>query len=161
MFAEKLKTLYPVKRQITEERIIREKVKGGLYHIPKVVASPQMCFETIMGIMNLEEEAQEVFGVLAVNMRHKVIGFDIIHRGTLNEITMHPREIFKVLLLRNAASFICFHNHPSGSPIPSEEDIAFTKRLAEAGQIVGIHLLDHIITGDYGKFTSLREKGHI
>lgn len=161
MYAESLKELYPVKRHVTEERVIREKVKGGLYHIPQNVQSPEMGFATIMGIMNLEQEAQEVFGVLAMNTKYKVIGFDIIHRGDLNSSIIHPREIFKALLLRSAASFICFHNHPSGDPAPSREDIEVTHRLEEVGKLMGIQLMDHIITGDEGRFTSLKEKGHI
>ncbi|USK77816.1 JAB domain-containing protein [Peribacillus frigoritolerans] len=160
MFAEKLKTLYPVKRQLSEERIVREKVKGSLYHIPQVVVSPQMGFETIMGIMNLEKEAQEVFGVMAINSKNKVIGFDIISIGSLDATIAHPREVFKKLILRNAATCICFHNHTSAS-IPSKEDIEVTKRLVEVGHIIGIPLRDHLITGDNGKFTSMSEKGFI
>lgn len=159
MYVKELEAKYPTKRYLVEERIIREKVKGGMYHIPQAVGSPSDCFDSIMGIINLEQETQEVFGIIALNTKNRVIGFDIIHKGTLNASIVHPRDVYKALLLKNAASYICFHNHPSGDPTPSREDRAVTDRLVEAGKIVGIDLLDHIITGDDGKFVSLKEKG--
>ena len=73
---------------------------------------------------------------------------------------VHPREVFKEAIKRSAASIICVHNHPSGDPTPSREDIDVTKRLAECGRIIGIELLDHLIIGDQ-KFVSLKEKGYV
>ncbi|USK72684.1 DNA repair protein RadC (plasmid) [Peribacillus asahii] len=130
-----------------------------MYHIPQSINSPQDAFDTIMGIMDLEKETQELFGVLALNTKNKVIGFDIIHKGTVNASMVSSRDVFKCLLLRNATSFICFHNHPSGDPSPSGEDIEVTKKLKSAGEMIDIKLLDHIITGDHGKYVSLKEKG--
>lgn len=159
MYVKELEGKYPTKRYIKLERVVKEKVKGGYYHIPEAIQSPQMAFDTIMGIANLEEETQEVFGILALNTKNKVVGVDIIHRGTLNASIVHPRDVFKSLLLKNAASFMCFHNHPSGDPQPSREDISVTERLVKSGQLIGIDLLDHIITGEDGQFVSLKEKG--
>ncbi len=76
---------------------------------------------------------------------------------TINSALIHPREIFKAAMLNNAASVILFHNHPSGDPSPSKEDIKATRQIEIAGKIIGIDVLDHIIIVD-GKFYSLREK---
>ena len=80
--------------------------------------------------------------------------------GSLNASIVHPREVFKEALRRSAASIICIHNHPSGDPSPSREDIEVTKRLNECGKILGIELLDHLIIGE-NKFVSLKEKGYL
>jgi DNA repair protein RadC len=78
--------------------------------------------------------------------------------GSLNASIVHPREVFRAAIKRSSASIICVHNHPSGDPTPSPEDIQMTARLVEAGQIIGIEVLDHIILGDQN-FISLKEKG--
>jgi DNA repair protein RadC len=161
MYVKELEVRYPVTRYVTEQKVIMEKVKGGYYHIPDGIGSPEDGFDTIMGIMNLEQEPQEVFGIVALNTKNKVIGFDIIHKGTLNASIVHPRDVYRTLLLRNASSYICFHNHPSGDPRPSREDLEVTKRLVEAGKLLGIDCLDHIITGDEGQFVSLQERGEM
>lgn len=155
------KSKYPKQRFITHQQVVMEKVKGALYHIPQRILSPEEAFDTIMCIADLERESQEVFGVIALDTKGKVIGFDLIHKGTINASIVHPRDVFKALILRNAAQFMCFHNHPSGDPFPSKEDIDVTNRLKEVGKLVGIELLDHIITGDEGRFKSLREMGQI
>jgi DNA repair protein RadC len=80
--------------------------------------------------------------------------------GSLNASIVHPREVFKEALKRSAASIICMHNHPSGDPSPSREDIEVTKRLVECGKLIGIDLLDHIIIGEQ-KYVSLKEKGYL
>ena len=74
--------------------------------------------------------------------------------------SIHPREVLKTAILSNAASIMAFHNHPSGETTPSQQDIQLTKRLYEAGELLGIKLLDHLIIGD-GTFTSLKEKGYL
>lgn len=102
----------------------------------------------------------ENFTCLYLNTKNQVIHRQTIFIGSLNTSIVHPREVFKEAFRRAAASIICLHNHPSGDPTPSREDIAVTKRLVECGQIIGIEVLDHIIIGDH-KFVSLKEKGHI
>jgi DNA repair protein RadC len=89
----------------------------------------------------------------------------VIHRqtifiGSLNASIVHPREVYKEAFRRSAASIICIHNHPSGDPAPSREDIEVTKRLVECGRIIGIELLDHLIIGEH-KYVSLKEKGYV
>ena len=88
----------------------------------------------------------------------QIISWDEISKGDLNSSIVHPREVFKYALRYSANSIICLHNHPSGDPTPSSQDIDITKRLEEVGDLVGIRLLDHIIIG-YNKYVSLKEKG--
>jgi len=90
---------------------------------------------------------RERFITLALDTKHRVLGVDEVSIGTLTESLVHPREIFKALILANAKTFICAHNHPSGDPEPSAEDVAVTQKLREAGQLLGISLLDHVILG--------------
>ncbi|EJO7236056.1 DNA repair protein RadC [Listeria monocytogenes] len=102
---------------------------------------------------------QEHFHCLFLNTKNQVIYRQTIFVGGLNASIVHPREVFRLALRKSAASIMCFHNHPSGDPTPSSEDLLVTKRLAEAGNIVGITLLDHIIIGK-NKYISLKEKGY-
>ncbi|MCJ1908696.1 DNA repair protein RadC [Planococcus ruber] len=103
---------------------------------------------------------QEHFVVLFLNIKNQVMHKQTVFVGSLNASIVHPREIFREAVRRSAASIVCAHNHPSGNPAPSPEDIAVTKRLVEASSIVGIELLDHIIIGDH-QFISLNEKGYM
>ena len=102
---------------------------------------------------------QEHFVVLFLNVKNQVIHKQTIFIGSLNASIVHPREIFREAVKRSAASIICAHNHPSGIPTPSPEDIEVTKRLQEAGFIIGIDLIDHVIIGDH-QFVSMKEKGY-
>lgn len=103
---------------------------------------------------------QEHFVVLFLNTKNQVLYKKTIFIGSLNASIVHPREIFREAVKRSAASIICAHNHPSGVPTPSPEDIEVTTRLMEAGLIIGIDLIDHIIIGDH-QFISMKEKGYI
>jgi len=95
-----------------------------------------------------------------MNVKNQILHKHTIFIGSLNASIVHPREVFREAVKRSAASIICAHNHPSGNPAPSPEDIEVTKRLQEAGQIMGIELLDHVIIGDH-QFISLKEKGYM
>lgn len=77
-----------------------------------------------------------------------MLGFHVVSVGALNVVMGHPREVFKPAILANAASVLLIHNHPSGDPEPSEEDIASTKQMIKAGELLGIPVLDHVIIGD-------------
>ncbi|WP_147422008.1 RadC family protein [Salipaludibacillus neizhouensis] len=103
---------------------------------------------------------QEHFICLYLNTKNQVIHKQTIFIGSLNASIVHPREVFKEAFRYSAASIICLHNHPSGDPSPSKEDIDVTKRLIESGRMIGIEVLDHIIIGDH-RFISLKEKGHL
>lgn len=103
---------------------------------------------------------QEHFVALFLNVKNEILHKETIFIGSLNSSIVHPRELFREAVKRSAASIICAHNHPSGNPAPSPEDIEVTKRLTEAGAIMGIELLDHLIIGDH-QFISLKEKGYM
>jgi DNA repair protein RadC len=107
---------------------------------------------------DLRHLSQEHFVALYLNTKNQVIHQQTVFIGSLNASIVHPREVFKEALKRSAASLLCFHNHPSGDPTPSREDIEVTKRLVDCGIMLGIEVLDHIIIGDK-KYVSLKEKG--
>mgnify|MGYP001213357711 FL=1 len=148
------------KAYVVFSRVVLVKEKGAMYDVQKKIGSSYDAYKAITEITKVQEEAQEVFGILILNTTHKIVAVHEIGRGTLNASMVHPREVFKPAVLHNAAAIICFHNHPSGEPKPSKEDIETTNRLVEAGKIMGIEVLDHIIVGD-DKYTSLKEMGVI
>ncbi|MBB3867603.1 JAB domain-containing protein [Geobacillus sp. NFOSA3] len=123
-----------------------------------VIRSPEDGAKYVMEDMRFL--SQEHFVAIYLNTKNQVIHRKTIFIGSLNASIVHPREVFKEAIKRSAASIICVHNHPSGDPTPSREDIDVTKRLAECGRIIGIELLDHLIIGDQ-KFVSLKEKGYV
>ncbi|MBS3995466.1 MAG: DNA repair protein RadC [Alkaliphilus sp.] len=99
---------------------------------------------------------KEYFKILLLNTKNEIISSETISIGSLNSSLVHPREVFVNAIRKSAACIILIHNHPSGNPKPSEEDIQITKRLIESGKIIGIDVLDHIIIGD-GSYCSLKE----
>ncbi|KGX93480.1 hypothetical protein N781_10615 [Pontibacillus halophilus JSM 076056 = DSM 19796] len=103
---------------------------------------------------------QEHFVCLFLNTKNQVLHRQTVFIGSLNASIVHPREIFKEAVKRSTASIIVAHNHPSGDPTPSQEDILVTKRLMECGKMLGIEVLDHLVIGDR-KFVSLKEKGYL
>lgn len=104
-------------------------------------------------------KAQEVMGALYLDTRNRLLFEAELFRGTLNRAAVEPRAILKRGLIRDAAGFVLFHTHPSGDPSPSAEDLAFTRRMAEAGELVGVRLVDHLILGAGGRWVSLRQRG--
>jgi DNA repair protein RadC len=107
---------------------------------------------------SMRDLAQEEFHVLLVNTQHPVVREIIVTRGTLDASIVHPREVFRAAITESAAAMILVHNHPSGDPTPSSEDRAVTRQLAEAGRLVGIPVLDHVVVGD-GRYISFVEAG--
>lgn len=107
----------------------------------------------------LEKQDRENLIVLLLGTKNNVIGMNVVSVGDLNSAIVHPREVFKPAILSNAASIILAHNHPSGDPTPSPEDVMITKNLMEAGKILMIDVLDHIVIGESGLSVSLKEKG--
>ena len=103
---------------------------------------------------------REKFRILLLDTKHKVIGIHTVSIGSLTVSIVHPREVYKAAILANAAAIIGIHNHPSGNPDPSPEDHALTKRLAEAGNILGITLLDHVVIGQNTHY-SFGDQGHL
>jgi DNA repair protein RadC len=107
-------------------------------------------------VANLDREA---FWVLMLNGKNVVIGVNLVAVGALTAALVHPREVVKPLILGSAAAAILVHNHPSGDPTPSAEDLALTKRLGAVGDLVGIRVLDHIVIGHDGAYCSLADDG--
>lgn len=103
---------------------------------------------------------QEVLKVITLSTKNTIIDAKDVFIGSLNNSIVHPREIFKRAITSHSASVIICHNHPSGDPTPSREDINITLRIKECGKIIGIPLIDHIIIGN-NTFVSLKEKGLI
>jgi DNA repair protein RadC len=102
---------------------------------------------------------RETFVRLDLDARNRVLGWEIVSVGTLTQSLVHPREVFKAAILSNAVGIIVMHNHPSGDPAPSPEDMRTTERLVEAGKLLGVPLIDHLIVTDDGGFFSFKEKG--
>ena len=140
---------------IVSIKMIKE--SSFLYQTRQIL-SPNDAYEMIKEqIAGLDREQ---FIIACLNTKHEPTNITVVSVGSLNKAIVHPREVFKTAILSNAASIMAFHNHPSGDTTPSEPDIQLTHRLVEAGEILGIKLLDHLIIGD-GSFTSLKEKGYL
>ncbi|RDI44150.1 RadC family protein [Falsibacillus pallidus] len=137
---------------------IGRRISNLTYDDRYVIRSPEDGANYVMNDMRFL--SQEHFVCLYLNTKNQVLHRQTIFVGSLNASIVHPREVFKEAFRRSAASIICAHNHPSGDPSPSREDIEVTKRLAECGKIIGIDILDHLIIGDK-KFISLKEKGYL
>ncbi len=124
--------------------------------VKPVVRTPQDVAKLMMA--DLRYEAKEHLYALVLDTRNQVRHRRLVRTGTLTESLVHPREIFREAIRFSAASLVLVHNHPSGDPSPSPQDLATTRRLNEAGRLLGIDLLDHVIIGD-GRWVSLKEYG--
>ena len=130
-------------------RLIKEK-----FIAKKKISSPEDLAEIFIPL--LRDEVKEQFIVVCLNSSNQIIKFETISIGNLNSSIVHPREVFKVAIENNSASVFLIHNHPSGNKEPSREDISITRRLVEAGNLLDIKILDHlIVAGD--NYTSLVE----
>ncbi|SDE73400.1 RadC family protein [Sporomusa acidovorans] len=123
-----------------------------------IIRSPQDAADLVMP--ELRYQTKEHFMALLLSTKNHVIARAIISVGSLNASIVHPRELFREAISYSAAAVILVHNHPSGDPTPSQEDISLTKQLVEAGNLLAIFVLDHVIIGD-GKYVSFKEKGII
>ena len=133
------------------KRMARAAAMEGLdFSDPKTVARYYM--------EDMRHKEREVIKLLLLNTKAKLIGECVISVGTVDTALVSPRELFIEALQRNASAIILLHNHPSGDPAPSREDVRITRRIREAGALLGISLLDHIIIGD-NCFISLKEQG--
>ena len=130
-------------------RVVLESTKDK-----KKITSPLDVVDFFM--MDLCKLKREHFKITMLDTKNNIIGVEEISIGNLNSSIVHPREVFKQAIKRSSSSIILVHNHPSGDPTPSKEDINITKRLVECGDLLGIRVLDHIIIGD-NKHASLKE----
>lgn len=132
------------------KRISRDTGKASL-----PVGSPTDVVALFMEEMRYRKK--EVFKVLYLNTKNEITSTEDVSVGNLNSSIVHPREVFRSAVKRGAAAVILLHNHPSGNPTPSENDLAITRRLVETGELLGIPVLDHVIIGN-GIFVSFKEK---
>ena len=143
---------------MTKYRLELVKEESHKYEVETIISCPKDIYEVLTKVCRIQCNAEEVFILITLNIKNIVTGYFEVHRGTINASLVHPREVFKRALLNNARYIMVAHNHPSGDPNPSKEDIQITKRLKEAGNLLGINLLDHIIVGE-DKYISFKEKG--
>jgi DNA repair protein RadC len=134
------------------ERYAKEKIS-----VKTLLDTPQLVFEYLKE--KIGKEDKELFTIICLDTHNNLI-VDDVSVGILNASLIHPREVFKKAILNNTSHVILAHNHPSGDPAPSQDDIVTTKRLIEAGKILGIAVIDHIIVTK-NKFTSLKDNGDI
>ncbi|MFZ3076424.1 MAG: DNA repair protein RadC, partial [Psychrobacter glacincola] len=132
-----------------------KRVSAMAPEIRPVIRSPKDI--SILLMEEMRHLDREQFRTVLLNTKNQVLETEVVSVGSLNSSIVHPREVFKNPIKKSAAALILVHNHPSGDPTPSREDIEVTKRLTEAGKILGIDILDHIIIGD-NRYSSLKEK---
>ncbi len=135
---------------------LAKRLSNSYLQVQEVINSPADAAAVVMDEMRLLD--REHFMILMLNTKHRVIARKIVSIGHLSASLVHPRELFKDVIKRSSAAVILVHNHPSGDPTPSDDDVKVTKRICEAGRLLGITVLDHLIVGDQC-FISLREKG--
>jgi DNA repair protein RadC len=145
MYVRELKVVYGDK----VERITAENGR---------IDSPRKVHHFLMPIM--AGATVESFYVVYLNNKNEIQGYSEVSRGTVSETIIHPREVFKGAILANASGIVISHNHPSGTLEPSREDIATTARIKEAGIVIGIHVLDHVICTESGYY-SFQEQGRL
>lgn len=152
-----IKGLGPVKASILLAAIeLAKRLNKPPADEPKIILGPQDVANLVMFEMRFLD--REHFRAIMLNTKNHVIKIETVAIGTLNSTAIHPRELFKSAIKSSAASIILVHNHPSGNPTPSEQDIEITQRLVEVGKLIGIEVLDHVIIGSFA-FTSFKEKG--
>lgn len=146
----------PAKRvNVVSVRMVKE---CSLLYKDRVVRSPEDGYNLLHQFLGNVD--REHFVVVCLDTKNQPTNTNVCHIGSLNASIVHPREVMKPAILSNAASILVGHNHPSGNPEPSQEDIQVTRKLVEAGKIMGIDILDHIVMGD-DSFVSLKEKEYI
>lgn len=142
---DKIKQVIKIEQKYISEKRSFAKISGSL-------ALANFCKEKI------GNNASEALLVICLNTKNEIIAYAELFRGSLNQSVAHPREVFQFAIINNSARVAISHNHPSGHTEPSENDVSFTKCIREAGELIGIELLDHIIVNDKGDYYSFREK---
>ncbi len=144
---------FKVIKAVYEKLTIQE---GTAQYVANTISNAQ----TVYALFSfLQQETKEHFIALHLDAKNRILCIDRVSAGTMTNSVIHPREVFKTALLSSATSLLLIHNHPSGDPAPSREDILITEKLKGAGEIMGIAVLDHVIIGD--GYVSLKEKGYL
>jgi DNA repair protein RadC len=148
-------------RLTADKRVTLEKeISVNRPDLVSIIRSPDDVSYFARNFLSMHEESEEYLYMICMNTKNRIIGVFELSHGNVNSSVFSVREIFQKALLANAVSIILMHNHPSGDPNPSRQDIDATKRAVEAGNIIGVQVLDHIIIGD-GSYVSLKEKGYL
>ena len=141
-------------RELTIRYSVKADTEGQPICVGRTLSKPADSAAVLMAL--LQDEPGEVFAILCLSTKHRVIAYHEVSRGTLDATLVHPRDVFRAALMSNTGSLILAHNHPSGDPCPSADDIQLTHRLVAAGALLGVDVLDHIIVGD-GRYYSFKE----
>jgi DNA repair protein RadC len=145
-------------RELTVRYSVKKTDAGQPVIVGRAMNSPRDSAAALMAV--LQDQPTEVFAILCLTTKHRVIAYHEVSRGTLDSTLVHPREVFKAALLANAAAIIVSHNHPSGDPSPTLDDLEVTRRLVATGEVLGIPILDHVVIGD-GRYFSFKEGGRL
>lgn len=146
--------------EITKYRIELVKESSSIYNITDdKISTSKNVYEIIKDKFNIGALTEEMFGIVCLNTKNKIIGVFEVSYGDLDSTIVHPREVFKRAMLVNSSAIILFHNHPSGEVEPSDGDKHITKNLIEAGKILNMRILDHIIACE-DSFFSFKERGY-
>lgn len=150
------------KTVLTENQkvVLEKEISVNCPEINRKMNSPESAVRLAKNFLRLHEQSEEYMYMICTNTKLEMTSVFEISHGNVNSSVVGTREVFQKALLANAVSIILMHNHPSGDPSPSIEDIQVTKRLMEAGNILGVQVLDHIIVGRPG-YTSLKERGNM
>jgi DNA repair protein RadC len=137
-------------------RVVKE--SGGRYDLDKQISNPYSARDLFIEVLEMDKRAEEVFAIATLDVKSKVTGIFVVSIGSLSGSLVSVREVYKRAVLQNAAAIILAHNHPSGEPNASADDISITKKLEKAGKIMGISVYDHIIIGSRENFISMKEE---
>ena len=135
-------------RELTVRYAVRKDRDGQPIVVGRVLDRPSDAASALMTL--LQDEPAEVFAILCLTTKHRVIAYHEVSRGTLDSTLAHPREVFKAALLANAAAIVAAHNHPSGDPTPSKADIEMTRDITAAAKALAIAVHDHLVIGRAG-----------
>lgn len=148
-----------MKHIISKYKIKLVKEEGARYECENTITSPDVIEKIARKVLEMDRECEEVGVVIALNTKNKVLGTFEVSRGSLNSAIIHPREVFKRLLLLNANGFVFIHNHSSGNIRPSKKDLLISERLKKSGEVLGIDLIDSCIISN--SFLSMKQEGII
>ena len=156
MTAEDAGKLLLLRRFVADLSAIYETGNGKSLEEAITIRSPADAYDFLKGEMEHLEQKQ--MRVLNLNTRNVIVSTEMIYQGNINSIIVRPAEIFRPAIMDNSCALIVVHNHPSGDPSPSPEDVKITSELVQAGKLLGIDVLDHLVVGR-GGFVSLKERG--
>lgn len=151
---------YKTKLDEHQRAVLEKEYSMNCPEVDRKMNSPEKAVGLAKYHLHLHEQTEEYLYMICMNVKLEAIGVFELSHGNVNSSIVSVREMFQKALLANAVSIIVMHNHPSGDPTPSREDIQVTKRMVDCGDLLGVQVLDHIIVGRPG-FTSLKEKGYL